>query len=152
MDFHGSYKPTGLHRTYPNVLTYEGVFGPSRLSDRVYRFSYLRCNGALYPHVGGSHGLYAWCHAQRQSLQLARHTQQSRESGYPLSPIGYVCGFESPFSMLADKPTAYQREPESTTFIAAIPTVFDATVPLDAKLGEYRLWRDKKTTTGTWVG
>ena len=47
--------------------------------------------------------------------------------------------FESPFSMLADKPTAYQREPESTTFIAAIPTVFDATVPLDAKLGEYLL-------------
>ena len=26
-DFHGSYKPTGLHRTYPNVINYEGVHG-----------------------------------------------------------------------------------------------------------------------------
>ena len=27
VDFHGSYKPDGLHRTYPNVLTREGVKG-----------------------------------------------------------------------------------------------------------------------------
>lgn len=27
VDFHGSYKPTGLYRTYPNVITFEGVYG-----------------------------------------------------------------------------------------------------------------------------
>lgn len=27
VDFHGAYKPTGLHRTYPNVISYEGVRG-----------------------------------------------------------------------------------------------------------------------------
>ena len=27
VDFHGSYKPSGLRRTYPNVMTREGVKG-----------------------------------------------------------------------------------------------------------------------------
>lgn len=27
MNFHGAYKPTGLQRTYPNVVNFEGVFG-----------------------------------------------------------------------------------------------------------------------------
>lgn len=27
VDFHGSYKPTGLNRTYPNVINFEGVHG-----------------------------------------------------------------------------------------------------------------------------
>ena len=27
VDFHGTYKPTGLNRTYPNVINYEAVHG-----------------------------------------------------------------------------------------------------------------------------
>ena len=27
LDFHGTYKPTGLQRTYPNVINFEGVHG-----------------------------------------------------------------------------------------------------------------------------
>ena len=37
VDFHGAYKPTGLRRTYPNLLTREGVMGLeySKWSDRI---------------------------------------------------------------------------------------------------------------------
>jgi len=45
--------------------------------------------------------------------------------------------YESPLSMLADNPTHYLRERESLEFITAIPTVFDQTVALDGKIGEY---------------
>ena len=45
--------------------------------------------------------------------------------------------FEAPLQMLADSPTKYVREQECTDFIAAVPTVFDRTVPLDSKIGEY---------------
>ena len=31
LDFHGVFKPTGLNRTWPNVLNYEGVFGLEQL-------------------------------------------------------------------------------------------------------------------------
>lgn len=31
IDFHGTYKPTGLSRTYPNVINYEGIYGLENL-------------------------------------------------------------------------------------------------------------------------
>jgi len=39
--------------------------------------------------------------------------------------------------MLADSPTAYMKEQESTNFISQIPTTFDETIALDGKVGEY---------------
>ena len=45
--------------------------------------------------------------------------------------------FESPLNMLCDNPSNYMREPECTEFIAGIPTVWDETVALDGKVGDY---------------
>jgi len=45
--------------------------------------------------------------------------------------------FEAPLQMLADSPTAYMKEQESTNFISQIPTIFDETIALDGKVGEY---------------
>jgi len=44
--------------------------------------------------------------------------------------------FEAPLQTLADSPTAYMKEQETTNFIAQIPTVFDETVPLLGKVAE----------------
>jgi alpha-glucosidase len=55
--------------------------------------------------------------------------------------------FEAPLQMLADNPTAYQKEPESTSFIAKVPTTFDETVALDGKVGEYISMARRKGTT-----
>ena len=45
--------------------------------------------------------------------------------------------FEAPLQMLADNPTAYRKEQESTDFISGIPTTFDSTIALDGKVGEF---------------
>jgi alpha-glucosidase len=45
--------------------------------------------------------------------------------------------FESPLTVMADSPTNYYKEKECTGFIARIPTVWDRTVPLNCKVGEY---------------
>jgi alpha-glucosidase len=47
--------------------------------------------------------------------------------------------FESPLQMLADSPSNYMREPEAMEFLGPVPTVWDETKVLDAKLGEYVL-------------
>jgi alpha-glucosidase len=47
--------------------------------------------------------------------------------------------FESPLQMLADNPTHYMREPECMQFLSEVPVVWDETVVLDAKVGEYVL-------------
>ena len=45
--------------------------------------------------------------------------------------------FHAPLSMLCDSPSNYDREPECTAFICGVPTVWDRTVALDGRLGEY---------------
>jgi alpha-glucosidase len=47
--------------------------------------------------------------------------------------------FESPLQMLSDSPTNYLREPEAMEFLGPVPTVWDETKVLDAKIGEYVL-------------
>ena len=52
--------------------------------------------------------------------------------------------FDAPLSMLCDSPSNYLREPECTDWIAAIPTVWDETVVLDGKIGEYVVMARRK--------
>jgi alpha-glucosidase len=55
--------------------------------------------------------------------------------------------FEAPLQMMADSPTAYMKEQESTDFIAKTPTTFDETVALDSKVGQYITMARKKGST-----
>jgi alpha-glucosidase len=55
--------------------------------------------------------------------------------------------FEAPLGMLSDNPTAYMKEQECTNFIAKVPTVFDETVALDGKVGEYVAIARRKNDT-----
>ena len=55
--------------------------------------------------------------------------------------------FEAPLQMLADSPSAYEREQECTDFIAQVPTTFDETVAIDGQLGEYAVVARRKGTT-----
>jgi alpha-glucosidase len=45
--------------------------------------------------------------------------------------------FESPLQMLSDSPSNYLREPEAMEFLAAVPTEWDETKVLDAKIDDY---------------
>jgi alpha-glucosidase len=45
--------------------------------------------------------------------------------------------YESPLQMLCDSPSAYEREPEIMDFLAKVPTVWDETKALEAKVGDY---------------
>jgi alpha-glucosidase len=45
--------------------------------------------------------------------------------------------YESPLQMLCDSPSSYEREPEVLSFLSAVPTVWDETKALDAKVGDY---------------
>ena len=55
--------------------------------------------------------------------------------------------FEAPLQMLADNPTLYKKEQESTDYIASVPTTFDETVALDGKVGEFVSIARRKGTT-----
>ena len=45
--------------------------------------------------------------------------------------------YESPLQMLSDSPSRYRKEPECMKFLSVVPTVWDDTVPLEAKVSDY---------------
>ena len=108
-DFHGTYKPSGLNRTYPNVVNFEGVHGLEQMKweSGTDQLKY----DVTIPYI-------------RQAAGPMDYTQGAMLNG-------------SPLNMLCDSPTNYLKEPECTDFIAKIPTVWDETRILEGKVGEY---------------
>ncbi|WP_419511206.1 glycoside hydrolase family 97 protein [Alistipes sp.] len=139
LDFHGVFKPTGMSRTWPNVLNYEGVFGLEQLkwspesTDMVtydVTMPFIRMVAGPLDYTQGamrnaSKGNYRPVHSEPMS-QGTRCRQLAE----------YVI-FESPITMLCDSPSNYLKEPECIGFIAGVPTVWDETVALTGSVGEY---------------
>lgn len=138
IDFHGAYKPTGLQFTYPNVITFEGVYGLENVKWTEFTdfpgynvtIPFIRAIAGPMDYTPG-----AMLNANRANWRAVFSTPVSQ--GTRCHQLAMYVVFESPLSMMADNPTHYLREPESTAFIASVPTVFDQTVALDGELGEF---------------
>jgi alpha-glucosidase len=137
VDFHGSYKPTGLSRTYPNVLTSEGVKGlehnkwsADASPENAVTFPFIRMLAGPADYTPG-----AMINAARDSF--AQIFNRPMSQGTRCQQLAMYVVFESPLQMLADAPSNYLRELESLEFLSAVPSVWDETRVLDAKLGEY---------------
>jgi alpha-glucosidase len=139
VDFHGAYKPTGLSRTYPNVLTSEGVKGlehnkwsEDASPENAVTFPFIRMLAGPVDYTPG-----AMINAAKGSF--ARIFNRPMSQGTRCQQLAMYVVFESPLQMLADSPSNYLREPESLEFLSAVPSVWDETRVLDARLGEFIL-------------
>ncbi|MCR4810736.1 MAG: glycoside hydrolase family 97 protein [Prevotella sp.] len=153
LDYHG-LKPMGLNRTWPNVLNFEGVKGlenakweprqgnePQHDQPRYdVTIPYLRMLCGPLDYTPG-----AMDNATRENF--------FGNNGHPMSQ-GTRCHqmamyviFDAPLQMLADSPTKYMREQESTDFIRQIPTTFDESVAIGGELGEYVAIARRKGST-----
>ncbi|HYG40234.1 MAG TPA: glycoside hydrolase family 97 protein [Cytophagales bacterium] len=139
IDFHGAYKPTGLQRTYPNVLNFEGVHGLEQLkwgSTEIDQVTY----DVTIPFIRMVAGPMDYTQGAMRNASKSNYRPVNSEpmsQGTRCRQLAEYVIFEAPFNMLCDNPSNYMREPESTKFIAAVPTVWDNTVALDGKIGEY---------------
>lgn len=136
--FHGSYKPTGLQQTYPNVVTFEGVYGLENM--KWTQFDDLPGYNVTIPFIRAIAGPMdytpgAMLNANRANWRAVHSMPMSQ--GTRCHQLAMYVIYESPISMMADSPTHYKREAESTAFIASFPTVFDQTVALSGRLGQY---------------
>ena len=139
VDFHGTYKPSGLSRTWPNVLNYEGVCGCEQM-----KWCKTDVNQPLYdvliPFIRQSAGPMDYTQGAMRNAAKGRFRANYSE---PMS-MGTRCHqlaeymiFDSPLCMLCDTPVNYEREQECTRFIASVPTVWNETRVIDGKVGEY---------------
>ena len=147
-DFHGAFKPTGLNRTYPNVINFEGVYGLENMKwnqradevtyDVTIPFVRLVAGPADYTQGAMRNGTKANFRAvNTEPMSQGTRCHQLAE---------YVV-FDAPLTMLCDSPSNYLQEAECTEFIASVPTVWDETIALDGKIGEYVVMARRKGET-----
>ncbi len=139
LDFHGAYKPTGLNRTYPNVINYEGVHGleqmkwqPPTVDQVTYDVTipFIRMMAGPMDYTQG-----ATRNATRGSYRPVFSEPMSQ--GTRCRQLAEYVIFEAPLTMLSDTPSNYRDEPEMTSFISAVPTVWEKTVALSGKVAEH---------------
>ncbi len=137
VDFHGVFKPTGLQRTWPNVVGNEGVKGMENVKwavEDVPRYDvtlpFIRMLAGPMDYTPG-----AMRNSTRENFRPVFSNPISQ--GTRCHQLAMYVIYEAPLQMLSDNPTIYMKEQESTDFITSIPTVFDQTVPLDGEAGEF---------------
>lgn len=144
VDFHGAFKPSGMARAYPNIINHEGVKGMENnkwSKDITPEHDVTLCftrmlAGPMDFTPGAMHNAqlkeYLVSHSCPMSLGTRCHQMAM-----------YVC-YDAPLQMMSDSPSNYYKEPECTSFISKMKTVWDNTNVLDAKVGDYILMARQK--------
>jgi alpha-glucosidase len=136
VDLHGAYKPTGLQRTYPNLLTVEGVMGMeyNKWSERVTpeyttTIPFTRMLAGPMDFTPGS--FHNTVRGQFIAQDIAPMSLGTRANQLAM----YVV-YESPLAMVSDYPEAYENQP-GIEFIEKVPTVWDDTKVINGKPSMY---------------
>ena len=120
VDVHDEYRPTGYSRTYPNLMTQEGIRGnecmPTADENLILPFTRM---------LAGA-GDYTICYYNNRIKTTHAHQ------------LGASVVFYSPWQFLFwyDRPSYFQGEPE-IEFFDHLPTVWDDTRVIHGKIGEY---------------
>ena len=138
VDIHDEYRPTGFSRTYPNLMTQEGIYGNEEFPDAT--------NNVTLPFTRFTQGAadYTICYYRRQWNE---NTQMDRSHGFvnakflkttPAHQLAISVVFYSPLQFMYwyDKPSESQDEPE-LEFFDRVPTVWDDTKVIHGEVEEY---------------
>ena len=151
VDFHGDQKPATMMRTWPNLINTEGVRGMewskwSWESEPAHNVSLPFTRMFLGP-MDFTPG--AMRNATRQTF--APINSQPMAMGTRCQQLAMYVIYEAPLQMLSDSPSNYLREPEIMEFLGPVPTTWDDTKVLDAKMPEYVLLT-RRNGSEWWIG
>lgn len=149
LDLHGTHKPAGLNRTWPNVLNFEGVHGLEQMKWQPASVDQVKYD-VLLPFIRQVAGPLDYTQGAMQNATRGNYRSSHLEpmsQGTRCRQLALYVTLDSPLNMLCDSPTNYLREPECTDFIAEIPTVWDETRILDGRMGEYIVTARRKGAT-----
>ncbi len=148
-DFHGAFKPAGLNRTYPNVLNFEGVAGLEQLKWAPASWNQVQYDTEI-PFIRQTAGPMDY--TQGAMINAAKGCyfpswSEPMSQGTRCHQLALYIVLESPLNMMCDSPTNYLKEPECTSLIASLPTVWDETVVLQGEVGEFIVTARRKGNT-----
>jgi alpha-glucosidase len=136
LDFHGATKPTGMERTYPNVLGYEAVAGMEQSKagsrdnpDHHVTLPFTRMlAGAMDYTPGGFDNV--------TKAEFEARVQSPMVMGTRAHHLAMYAVYAAPIQMVSDDPAAYKNQP-SFDFIKSVPATWDETRVLNGVPGEY---------------
>jgi alpha-glucosidase len=148
VNYHGAYKPSGLHRQYPNVINRESVrgleydkFSPEGTTpEHAVTIPFIRMAAGPMDYTPG-----AMTNAQKANF--GTFFERPMSQGTRCQQLAMYVVYDAPLQMLSDAPTAYQAEPVILDFLSHVPTVWDETVALDGKVGDYAVIARKSDST-----
>lgn len=138
VSYHGAYHPTGMERTYPNQINTEGVKGSEW--NKFDAGGVSPQTDVTHPFIRMFAGAMDYTPGAMQNYNKGDWKQifeRPMSQGTRCHQLAMYTVYYGPLQMLADAPTAYQKEPRYLNYLSGIPTVWDETVPLDSKVGEY---------------
>ncbi|HUU26400.1 MAG TPA: glycoside hydrolase family 97 protein [archaeon] len=143
VDFHGAYRPTGMRRTWPNLLTREAVVGMeySKWSDwcspeHDVTIPYTRMLLGPMDYTPG-----AFNNATKKSFESRDLDPMSQ--GTRCHQLAMYVVYESPLQMLSDSPSNY-RDGKGLDFLSMVPTVWDETRFIQGEVADYIVLARKK--------
>ena len=143
VDYHGVYKPTGLDRTYPNAINFEGVHGLETMKWLGREHDQITYDVTI-PFIRGAAGPMDYT----QGAMLNAHRgDYYPDYSHPMSQgtrchqLAMYVIYDAPLTMLCDSPTNYEGEPDYTRFVAQMPTLWDSKECIEGAIGEYVVMR-----------
>jgi alpha-glucosidase len=120
LNLHDGYRSTGLSRTYPNLMTVEGIRGNEHMPTAEHN-----CTLPFTRYIAGP-GDYTVCYYDRR-IQTT-HAHQLAMAVVSYSPLQWILWY--------DKPSQYHGEPE-IEFFQKVPTVWDETKVIQGQIGQF---------------
>jgi len=145
VNFHGAYKPTGWRRTYPNLMTREGVLGNewNRWSEKATPDH--KCTIALTRNLLGEMDFTPGGFLNRTKTAFRSKEQPTKTQGTRAQELALFVIYESPLTCVCDHPDHYRDQPGGD-FLKLVPTVWDETVGVNGAVGEYVTVAKRKGT------
>ena len=136
VDIHDEYRPTGYSRTYPNLMTQEGIAG-----DETSPVNQLTLT-ILFTRMLAGAADNTICYYDQRVDRNASHAYQLAKAVCLYSPWQFLYWYDRPPAAPQDKGgagnarTALGDEPE-LEFFDHMPTVWDDTRVLQGQIGQY---------------
>ena len=147
IDNHEPVMPTGLQRTYPNLMTQEGVRGQEwnawsadggNPCAHVCTLPFTRLMAGPMDYTPGV-------------FRLDYHNNHGpRVHGTLMNQLGLFVCLYSPLQMACDLPEHYMEHPDAFRFIEQVPCDWEQSILLDGKIGEYCIYARRDRHSNTW--
>lgn len=137
VDYHGAFKPAGIERVWPNIISYEGVKGNEHNKwsadinpEHNLTIPFIRMAAGPIDFTPGS-----MINTNEENFTIRFNRPMSL--GSRAHQVAMYVVYESPLQMMCESPSIYKKEQETVDFITQIPTVWDETVVLEAAVADY---------------